>query len=162
MITITIQDIPFECKQPYVSGQDQYLGEAEAAVLNAARTEALRTAFARRVRTARDAVLKLPGRTGLNASEVLELQHQFADLDKSFHLSMPAPKLDPIGRAARHIAQEMVLAALRKKGLSRGDLEPGLFERHVAEVALRPAVRAEAERRVAATAGIVAEALDLE
>ena len=157
---LLIHLIQFEASCPYAVGHS--CSEAEAAILNAARHDNIRSNFGKKVKAQLDLVLRQDGRTGLNATEVLELRHLFAQYDATYTVSPPLPRraLDPVGRAAYHIAQELVAAKLRERGLQKSDLPEGQFEQHVAVVAARPAIRAEAERRVAATAGIVAEALD--
>lgn len=151
MPTITIHNLQFDISAPYAAGH-QCTGP-EAAALNAARASNLRNIFSKKVKEAADA--------GLSPAHINLLKSEFATLERTYAFAHPRAT-DPIVRAAHRIAADLATEELRKKGRARGDLAEGMFDAAVARIAASPGVVAEAERRVAATRSIVADALDVE
>lgn len=155
--TITIQDINFEAPQPYAAGHT--LSEVEAGVLNQALAENLRNNFAKKVKDARAG---LASTDSLSAEKLATLKAEFDSYAGSYVFKAkgaPRQPLDPIQREAEKIATGLLNAALNKKGSKRADLPEGRWELLLAEVAAKPTVRAEAERRVAAAKSVAADAL---
>lgn len=161
MPTITIHSIQFEATAPYADGH--ICTAVEAAVLNSARHENLRNNFGKKLSALLQAAGIPPGEAP-NQVLVEGLRAEFRAYDARYTFSAPLPprrSLDAVGRAAYNIAKDIVTAALRKRDLAPSDLSEGLFDQHIAAVAAKPEVRAEAERRVNATRSIAADALEL-
>lgn len=147
---ITIQGLTFAAPQPYSAGHT--CTEAEASVLNSVLANALRNNFARRVK-------EYEGTSQGDAVHI-QLQREFDSYAASYTLN--ARTGDPIERAARRIAQDLVRTALNERGQKPSDLADGVFDSLVAKAALKPSVLSEARRRVEATKSIVEQSLDLD
>lgn len=135
---ITIQGLAFSAPQPYAAGHQ--CTEAEASVLNSVLANALRNNFARRVKESVDA----DGTVSIDAQAAL--QDEFASYASSYTLN--ARTGDPVERAAKRIAQDLVRTALNERGQKPSDLAEGVFDSLVAKAALKPSVLGEAKRRV--------------
>lgn len=153
---ITIQDLVFKAPQPYGAGH--VLKENEASALNQTFLENLRNNFAAKVRAAREAVAKS---LGVKVDEVKNDQLDKTALDDDFSKYAAEYEfgtrkggriLDPIEREMRDIAEEIVKAALRSKNIKLNSVSPQQMDQYIqGAIAKRPAIREEAERRVAAT-----------
>ncbi len=159
---ITIQGLVFKAPLRYSEGHT--LSAIEAEQLNSVLHDNLRNNFAKRIKAQMEKTLEVePQRTGLNATEVLELKQEFAQYSAEYQFTSASRRLplDPVERTALSLAKDLVSEALRKKGLKPSDVPEHELSDRIAAVAANPKVRAEAERRVDATRSIAGDALDI-
>jgi hypothetical protein len=160
-ISISVIGHIFEAPQPYREGHVCTLGES--LVLNAALAENLRNNWARRLKTKIDKA-KEEGRDRLNATELAYLRTDFALYASRYQfptIRTSRQASDPIDRAAHKIAEDIVRTKLNERGIRLDDLSEEDAERHIARIMTLPQVREEAQRRVRASANIIAEAMEL-
>lgn len=147
-ISIQISGLAFELTPPFSSGHQ--CSEAEAAVLNQAWIDNIRTNFGKRVQSA-------------DKSELPDIQQEFAEYvaGYSFKSSGPRSIVDPVQREAQKIAKARVVEHLNSKGQRQHEIEEGLFAAMVERVCGHPAVQAEARRRVEALTAVSGDIFEL-
>lgn len=161
-MSLTIQNIAFECAAPYSEGH--VMTKAEAAVLNQTRAENLRNNFAGVIRKKMDELSKEePPRTELSEEELSSLAEQFSAYEDSYEFqgkrTARAP-VDPVKREANRIAKDAITAALSAKGITVKQLVEGKMEELISQYLDRnPSVLEEAKARVAASKAAAESAL---
>lgn len=150
---ITINGLAFDVPQPYAEGHQ--LNEAEASTLNQTYAENIRNNVAGRIKLflknaslekVEDLTEEQIGKIRADASEYIAA-YTFSGAGRGGP-RMPA---DPVGKETFKIAADVVRTKLKAKGMKAADLPEGRFDEFVAKVIeANPAIREEAERRVAA------------
>jgi len=167
--TLLIQGVSFIGPAPYAEGH--VLTASEASVMNQTYGENLRNNFATKVKAAKDLAVKATtGVEGIEPSDTLSaetlsaLAAEFAAYAAAyvFHGKRTAKApLDPVGKEAHKIAKSLVLEALRKRNIDLKTLAEGKLDELIEGVlAKNPDIKAEAERRIAATKAVAADALE--
>lgn len=148
MPLMTIYGITFECPAPYAAGHT--LSDVEAAELNRALADNIRNNLSKRAKAAQSA----------EPATKFALAGEFAAYAASYAFTRRAGEghPSPIEREALRIAKATLREALQRRNETRAEDE---LDRLAAQIASSPAVRAEAERRVAKTLEIASSALDL-
>lgn len=158
---ITIQGQQFAIRWPYSEGHVCSAVEAEA--LNKARAENVRNNFSKQVERA-----KAQAESSISDHESADnlekalamLPAEFAEYDASYEFGLLSPRsMDPIGRESQRIAQIVVREQLNRAGKTEDDVEDTALRARVAAIALSPAVRAEATRRLDAMSEVAESAL---
>lgn len=158
--SITIQGLIFPVAAPYEEGHQ--CNSAEAATLNQTRHENLRNNFRTTVLKAFEAAKK-DGREGLNDKEKAELLSKFGAYEQEYEFAGKRASrgpVDPVEREARKIAREIILGAMRAKGLSMKDRPEGEMDSNIdLLLSKRPGIREEAKKRVQSLKDMAAESL---
>lgn len=152
-LDFTIQNIGFSAEAIYAPGHQ--LNEAEANVLNQTRVENLRNNFAGVIKGKLAELAKeTPPRSELTEEEIENLRSQFAEYESSYEFQgrrATRVPVDPVKREATKMAREAIIAALKKKGLTPGELVEGKMEELISGyLGAHPEVTDEAKRRVEA------------
>lgn len=161
---ITISGLTFSTPQPYAEGH--VISSAEAHTLNQTFAENIRNNVAGKIKAhlkkAEVSSLEELNEDQLSAlrsdAETMIEKYEFSGAGRGGSARAPA---DPILREALRIAGELVKAALSKRGTKIKDLPEGKFDELVEGVLDRnPGIKAEAERRVAASKAVAEDLLD--
>jgi hypothetical protein len=149
----TCQGIVFTCPQPYVPGPRE-LTEGEASTLNQTMVENVRNNFA--------------GKLKANAEKPEAERKTFTQADVDAYVTeyefgvrkagSGEARLTPVEREARRIARDRITAVLKERNQK---VDKDRMEVLVSELAAKPAVVKEAEKRVAAVGKISIEELGL-
>jgi hypothetical protein len=155
---ITIQKLLFTAPAPYAEGHP--LTAAEAGALNQTFAENLRNNFAPRVKAAQESA----GDAGLSAETIAKLREDFEKYADDYEFAgkrQARIPIDPVTRAAKSIAQELLNSRLAAKGLKKADLGEGVYDTYVAKlIETKPEITEEAKRRVAAVQSVASDSLD--
>lgn len=167
---ITIQGLTFAYPAPYTEGHPLTAGEASS--LNQTLGENLRNNFAQKIKSKLEAHRKANNLAedadiGVDVLDKDELDQEFAEYAQKYEFGVRqtggvrAPT-DPVGREANKIAWEKVRVKLVEKNIKLDTVskeqKAALIEQVLAKY---PDIRAEAERRVNATAEIALADVDL-
>jgi hypothetical protein len=159
---VTIAGEEFLAPRKYAAGH--VLSAAEAQALNTALWDNLRANFSKRVKDQREAVQTAAMASGNGwasawQQELSRLREEFAAYAAGYAFASGPGKGDAQGRMAKQLAESLVRTQLNGQGKRPGDLPEGEFDRRVAAAMQMPALRAEAERRLAALSALAEEAL---
>lgn len=169
---ITVQGLTFEAPQPYKSGPHE-LTEGEASALNQTLAENLRNNFAPTIKKAVEEYRKANGldekaEVGTDQLDHESLSEAFEKYADEYEFGVRragggvrAPA-DPVGKEAHKIALAKVKEALKKNGYKIDSVPKEKINEFVQSVLTKyPEIRAEAERRIQATAAVAVEDLGL-
>lgn len=159
---ISINGLSFAVPQPYAEGHT--ISAAEAHTLNQTYAENIRNNGAaiikKHLKTGEVEKLEALGHEALAAVRS-EVEKYAAEYTFSGATRGPRAPVDPVAREATKIASEIVRTKLREKNVAVKDLPEGRFDAFVAALLEKqPAIRDEAERRVAASKEVADSLLD--
>jgi hypothetical protein len=151
-LPVVILGAEFSAPQPYHAGH--VICEAEAKALNSLLADKLRSSFAAKLRKDFG-----QGATNIPADRLPAYRVEFATFAEKYKFQRWTAS-DPVERAARKIAENIVKERLRQNGLGPGDLTREEFQSHVSEFAGHAGVLEEARRRVDATKLVLTDILE--
>lgn len=159
---LTVQGIRFPLPTQPRYAEGHVLTSVEASVLNQTFAENLRNNWASKLKAKLDIVAKDVPIENVDQSIIDALKSEFLTYAESYTFGYRVPKvqLDPVEHLANKLAKDLVLGALRQKGIEVKSVPAEKLAEYVAGLLeKRPEIRKEATKRLKAQAAMAASIL---